>query len=54
MLGPGEQIAQLINDVIRATSLPTAVKTHLIAKLRSLTTGFDPTNPRQRRAAVSR
>ena len=51
VLGANGQIAQLINDVIYATSLPAAVKTQLIATLRSLTAGFDPTNPRQHRAA---
>ena len=51
VLGADKQIAQLINDVIHATSLPAAVKTQLIATLRSLTAGFDPTNPRQHRAA---
>ena len=37
--------------MIHATPLPAAVKSHLIATLRSFPAGFDPTNPRQRRAA---
>jgi predicted dienelactone hydrolase len=51
VLGADKQIAQLINDVIHATNLPAAVKTQLIATLRSLSADFDPTNPKQRKAA---
>jgi predicted dienelactone hydrolase len=51
VLGANEQLAQLISDVIDATSLPAAVKTHLIATLQSFTARFDPSNPQQRRAA---
>jgi predicted dienelactone hydrolase len=51
VLGATEQIAQLIGDVIDATSLPASAKTQLIATLRSLTAGFDPNNTRQRRTA---
>ena len=51
VLGASEQIGQLIGDVIDATSLPATVKSRLTATFRSLTAGFDPTNPQQRRAA---
>ena len=49
--GAGEQLSQLIGDVIDATGLSPAVKAQLTAALRSLAAGFDPTNPRQRRTA---
>ena len=51
VLGAGAQLSQLIQDVVDATNLPPAVKTQLTARLRSLTAGFDPSNPRQRRDA---
>ena len=51
VLGAKEQLTQLIAKVIDATSLPAAVKTQLIQKLQSLNADFDPTNPKQRKAA---
>ena len=51
VLGANEQIAQLIGDVINAANLPSAVKTQLIATLRSLAAGLDPSQPQQRKAA---
>jgi HYR domain len=53
VLGANEQIAQLIGDVIDATSLPAAVKSKLIATLRSLTAGFNPTKPAAAQGSVS-
>jgi predicted dienelactone hydrolase len=51
VLGATEQLAQLITDVIDATTLPASVKALLIATLRSLTAGSDAVNPLQHRAA---
>jgi HYR domain-containing protein/thrombospondin type 3 repeat protein len=49
--GAKEQLAQLIAEVIDATSLSAATKTQLIAMLQPLSAGFDPNEPKQRRAA---
>ena len=51
VLGAKEQLTQLIGKVINATSLPAAVKAHLIASLQSLVAGFDPNKPLQRATA---
>ena len=51
VLGAKEQLGQLIAKVIDATSLPAVAKTRLIEQLHSLSAGFDPTNPQQRKAA---
>ena len=50
-LGVQEQLAQLVQEVVDATSLPPAAKAQLIATLQSLTADFDPTNPQQRKSA---
>jgi predicted dienelactone hydrolase len=51
VLGAKEQLANLIRKVVNATSLPAAAKTQLIATLQSLTAGFDPSKPQQRKTA---
>ena len=51
VLGAGEQLAQLISDVVSTTNLPPAVKTQLTAALQSLLSGFDPSRPLKRKAA---
>ena len=54
VLGAKEQLANLIGEVVNATNLPAAVKTQLIASLRSLIAGFDPNHPLQRKLACLR
>jgi predicted dienelactone hydrolase len=49
VLGAKEQLARLIADVVDATGLPAGVKTQLVARLRSLSAGFDSNHPQQRR-----
>jgi predicted dienelactone hydrolase len=51
VLGAGEQIANLIVDVVNATNLPAAVKAQISASLRSALSGFDSSNRLQRAAA---
>jgi hypothetical protein len=48
-----ELLARLVQDVVGASTLPPAVKTLLIARLRSLVAGFDPGNPAQRKAVCT-
>jgi hypothetical protein len=49
VLGAQEQLARLIADVVDTTSLSVGVKTQLIARLRSLSGGFDSNQPQQHR-----
>jgi predicted dienelactone hydrolase len=51
VLGASEQLARLIQKVVDASSLSAAAKRRLIAALQSLTAGFDPNDPRQRKSA---
>jgi hypothetical protein len=48
VLGAKEQLSNLILEVVDASNLPATVKTQLVASLRSLVTGFDPSKPLQR------
>jgi hypothetical protein len=50
VLGAKEQLLALIQEVMSASSLPTAVKTQLIGRLQTLVGGFNPANPQQRQA----
>jgi predicted dienelactone hydrolase len=51
VLGAGQQISNLVADVIGATDLPPAAKTQLTAALQSVLTEFDPARPLHRAAA---
>jgi hypothetical protein len=51
VLGAREQLLRLIGAVINASSLPTSVKTQLIASLQSVVGDFDSSNLLQRRIA---
>jgi WD40-like Beta Propeller Repeat/HYR domain len=50
VLGAKEQIDRLISEVIAASKLPPAVKTQLLAQMRSALARFDPSKPAQRQA----
>ena len=51
--GAKEQLDRLLQEVVAAAKLPPAVKTQLLAQLRSALAQFDPSKPAQRKATCN-